>query len=93
VLAKELLSGRVIEQICRAARQSAFLRDVRGAEAGIRLDDMDEALATAIQRLSTTLNRQNASAYLADLPQDINIVAVEPVVRRVSRGHRFMNND
>ena len=44
-----------------------------------------------IDRLSTTLNRHNAHAHLHDLPQDIDIVAVEPIVRRVRKSHRYLN--
>ena len=91
VAARELVSGRMIEQICRAARQAAFLRDVRSKERGLRVEDIDEAVADAIQRLSTLLTPRNAHAYLADLPQDIDVVAVEPVVRRVAHAHRYLN--
>ena len=91
VAAHELMSGRTIEQICRAARQAAFLRDVRSKERGLRAEDIDTAVADAIQRLSTLLTPRNAHAYLADLPQDIDVVAVEPIVRRVTHEHRYLN--
>jgi proteasome ATPase len=91
IAARELISGRVIEQICRAARQRAFLRDVRLGDAGLRGEDIDEAVSDAIDRLATTLTPQNARAYLADLPHDIDVVAVEPVVRQLSRAHRYLN--
>ena len=91
VTARELISGRMIEQICRAARQAAFFRDVRSKERGLRVEDIDGAVADAIQRLSTLLTPRNAHAYLSDLPQDIDVVAVEPVVRRVTHAHRYLN--
>jgi hypothetical protein len=28
-------------------------------------------------------------AYLSDLPQDVDVVSVEPVVRKVARPHRY----
>jgi len=91
VAAREMISGRTIEQICRAARQAAFLRDVEGGEAGLRVEDIDEAVCGALSRLSTTLSSGNARAYLGDLPQDIDVVAVEPIARRVGRSHRYLN--
>lgn len=89
VAARELASGRLIAQICRAACQTAFLRDERTGDAGLRLDDVEEAVVDALARLSTTLSARNVHAHLADLPQDIDVVAVEPVVRRVPRPHRY----
>jgi proteasome-associated ATPase len=91
VSARELMSGRMIEQICRAARQSAFLRDVQGGPAGIAAWDMEDALAATLDKLTTTLTRANVHAYLHDLPQDIDVVAVEPVSRRVKRPHAYVS--
>lgn len=89
VAAREMASGRLIAQVCRAACQTAFLRDERFGDAGLRLDDVEEAVADVLARLSTTLSTRNVHAHLADLPQDVDVVAVEPVVRRVARPHRY----
>jgi SpoVK/Ycf46/Vps4 family AAA+-type ATPase len=89
VAARELASGRLIEQICRAARQTAFLREVQAGERGIRVADIDDAVADAIERLTTTLTPRNIRAYLNDLPQDIDVVSVEPIVRQTRRAHRY----
>jgi SpoVK/Ycf46/Vps4 family AAA+-type ATPase len=91
VAAREVVSGRLIEQICRAARQSAMLRHLATGAGGICADDLDEALAAAIARLTTTLTPHNIRSYLSDLPQDIDVVAVEPVSRRVARAHRYLH--
>jgi proteasome-associated ATPase len=91
ISARELLSGRLIEQICRAARQAAFSRDLRTGESGLRIEDIDEAISDAIRKLSSTLTTQNARAYMSDLPQDMDIVAVEPIVRRVTQRRRYLN--
>jgi hypothetical protein len=50
---------------------------------------MEHAVAAAIARLGTTLSRHNVHAYLSDLPQDVDVVSVEPVVRRVARLERY----
>lgn len=91
VTAGELMSGRTIEQICRAARQAAFLRDVRSKDRGVRVEDIDEAVSKAIDRLATALTPRNAHAYLSDLPQDVDVVAVEPIRRRAGPSHRYIS--
>jgi len=91
ILAHELGSGRTYEQICRAARRAAFLRDVRGGERGLTLADVEDAVAQAFERLASMLTPHNARAYLSDLPQDIDVVSAEPIVRRVGRPHRYLN--
>ena len=64
VAARELASGRIFEQICRAACQAAFLRDVRGEEPGLQVRDINDAVSDVIQRLASTLSVRNAAAYL-----------------------------
>jgi len=91
VAARELMSGRLIEQICQQARRSAFLRHAQTKEPGIRTDDMDEAVSEAMERLSGELTRENVHSYLSDLPQDMAVASVEPVARRVRQGHRYLN--
>jgi proteasome-associated ATPase len=89
VAARDVASGRMFEQICRAARLTAFLRDVRGDGEGVRLADMEQAIAEAMERLASTLSPRNVHAYLADLPQDVDVVSVDPVVRKAARPHRY----
>lgn len=91
VTARELASGRLFEQVCRAARKTAFLRDVRGGEPGLQVADMEHAADEAIDRLATTLSPRNIRSYLTDLPQDIDVVSVEPIARRVARPRRYLN--
>jgi proteasome-associated ATPase len=89
VSARELMSGRLIEQVCRAMARTAFWRDVNGGTAGIGTADLDTALADTLDRLRTTLTLRNAQAYLDDLPQDNDVVRVEPIVSRVAHPHRY----
>jgi proteasome-associated ATPase len=91
VRAPELASGRCFEQICRAARRSALMRDLREGRGGIRVADMETAVSEALSRLASTLNRANVHAYLSDLPQDVDVVSVEPIVRKVRHPHRYLN--
>jgi proteasome-associated ATPase len=89
--ARDLASGRTFEQICRAARTSAFLRQVRGGERGIRVDDIEAAVATTVERLASTLTVRSIHSYV-DLPTDVDVVAVEPVVRKARHAYRYVNN-
>jgi SpoVK/Ycf46/Vps4 family AAA+-type ATPase len=89
IAARELVSGRLIEHICIAARQSAFERHARDEDEGISHEDVEEAVADAIERLATTLTTRNVGNYVTDLPQDVDVVAVEPVRRKVRR-HRYL---
>jgi len=90
VHARELVSGRLIQQICESACDRAFERDRLTGEPGLRVVDMEEAVAETIERLATTITARNASAYLADLPTDVDIVSVDAVPRKVSRPHRYL---
>jgi len=91
VMARELVSGRLLEQICRAACHAAFLRDLRDSEPGLRTADIQDAVSDAMERIASTLSPRNAHAYLADLPQDVDVVSVERIVRKVPRPQRYLN--
>lgn len=91
VAARELASGRVFEQVCREARRAALLRDIRRGEPGVSVNDMHHAVSRAMERMASTLTLRNARAYIADLPQDVDVVAVEPVQRKVRRSHQYLN--
>jgi len=91
VKARELVSGRLLQQICRSAAEHAFVRDIGGGPSGVGVADMDRAVSEAMETLTTTLTIRNAREYLDGLPQDIDIVRVEPIARRVSRRMRYIN--
>ena len=89
--AHELVSGRLIEQLCRAARTRALARHVRGGEKGVRVSDMSTAVSQATERLATTITRANAHHYIADLPEDNDVVRVERPTRQVKRVDTYLN--
>jgi SpoVK/Ycf46/Vps4 family AAA+-type ATPase len=91
VQAGHLVSGRLLQQICRSAAERAFIRDINGGSKGIEGVDMDRAISDAMERLTTTLTIRNAREYLDDLPQDVDVVRVEPLTRRVTRRMRYIN--
>jgi ATP-dependent 26S proteasome regulatory subunit len=86
VEAHELISGRLIEQICQDAREQAFQRAIEEGEHGITERDMCIAVSRAIERLRATLTVANIHGYLADLPQDVGVVSDEPVTRTTNPG-------
>src|SRR5262249_22313933 len=93
VRARELASGRLIEQICLAARDKAFRRHARAEGAGVSSADAADAVADALARLATTLSVHNARAHLEDLPTDVDVVRVEPIRARPARRHRYLHAD
>ncbi|MBP6965318.1 MAG: AAA family ATPase [Armatimonadetes bacterium] len=90
VTAGELVSGRLIKQICESAKTAAACREATGGPRGMRVSDMDRAVSQAMERLATTLSVRNAHAYLFDLPQDVDVVAVERVAGGV-QAHRYLH--
>ena len=81
VAARDLISGRLIEQICVEAREHAFQRHIEGGNPGVSVEDLDRAVESARERLRATLTPNNAHNYLSDLPTDAGVVAVEPAPR------------
>ena len=90
IAAREILSGRTIEQICVHARRDAFRRHAEGGTQGVRVEDMEAAVAHTLDRLASTLGPGNANALLTDLPQDLDVVAVKPVRPKVA-AHRYFH--
>jgi proteasome-associated ATPase len=93
VRAHELVSGRLFNQLCENACRRAFVRELRGGEPGVNAADMEQAVTEGLDRLRTQLTPGNAHAHLTDLPQDVDVVSVEPVVRKVSNARRYLNLD
>jgi hypothetical protein len=68
---------------------SELLSSTARADAGLRSTDAVDAVAEALVRLATTLSVNNARAYLDDLPDDLDVVRVEPIRARPERRHRY----
>jgi len=90
VAARELVSGRLIQQVCHQACQQAFMREVGGGQPGLTVQDMRDAVASAIRKLSTVLSPRNVHTYLTDLSNDTDVVDVRPIERKVDRPHRYL---
>ena len=63
---------------------------MEGGEPGLGLPDMVKAVTQSLDQLRTLLRPTNARQYLADLPQDVDVVSVEPVVRQPAHPQRYL---
>jgi SpoVK/Ycf46/Vps4 family AAA+-type ATPase len=84
IAARELVSGRLIEQVCDSARIAAFERQCRGGQSGVSVNDMQVAADNAIERLRNTLTTRNVGDFITDLPQDMDVVSVDPIRPRIN---------
>jgi ATP-dependent 26S proteasome regulatory subunit len=89
VCARELMSGRLIEQLALSVREKAFRRHILGEGQGLRVADAVASVETSLAELSTTLSVHNTRAYLDDLPQDIDVVRVDPIRPQPERRYRY----
>jgi len=92
VHARELVSGRLIGQIVRMAKRSALARHHRGGVLGIDPSDLAEAVGKVIGDLSRLITPSNARAHLDDLPQDVDVVRVEPLRPRAARSMKVVSH-
>jgi proteasome-associated ATPase len=91
VRASDLISGATIANIARVAVERACLREIETREVGVRWSDLLEATAEELESAARALTPANCHRHLADLPQDVDVVRVERVNRRVSRPHHYLN--
>jgi proteasome-associated ATPase len=87
----DLISGADIAQIARAAIEQACDREIDTGEWGVRLEDVLSAVAKQRETLARVLTPANARRYVSGLPDDVDVVRVEPVVRKVKRPHLYLN--
>jgi SpoVK/Ycf46/Vps4 family AAA+-type ATPase len=89
--ARDLASGRLFEQVCWAARRTAFCRKtMSGMGGGLNVADIDKAISDAMDRLRTAITPENAHAHLEDIPDGRDVVGVIPVGRQAKDPHRYV---
>ncbi|HEX9700393.1 MAG TPA: ATP-binding protein [Acidobacteriota bacterium] len=89
VTARDLISGATIAGICRSAIERACLREIEEDTPGLRLDDLLAAAADELDNETRALSPANCRRHLRGLPQDVDVVRIEPVDRKV-RVHRYL---
>jgi ATP-dependent 26S proteasome regulatory subunit len=80
VSARDLLSGRSVKHMVESACEAAFRREVSEGIAGVQVADVELAAEAAILRWRDMLRPRNVRDYLHDLPDDMDVVAVDAVV-------------
>jgi len=75
----------------QSATESACNREAEGGESGIALDDVLAAVSDFFDASTRVLSPANCHKYLEDLPQDVDVVRVEPVQRKVRNPHLYIN--
>ncbi len=86
----ELVSGAVLAKLAHKAARAACLREIETGTRGIRPDDVFDAISEEIENAARLLTPVNCKRYLIDLPQDLDVVSVEPVRKKVVHTHRFV---
>ena len=79
VTTRDLVSGRAVKQIVEAACETAFRREVNQGIVGIDVPDVTLATEATIAGWRNVLCVGNVRNYLSDLPDDVDVVAVDPV--------------
>ena len=90
VVAGDLASGAVLAQVAQDAIERAAFREADGGVGGVRTIDVLEAVDDALQAAAGALTPSNCRNHLDDLPQDVDVVRVEPVVRSGRREYRYL---
>ena len=85
----ELMSGAVLAKLAHVAARRACLREIATGERGIRLTDVLVAIADEIESSARILTPANCRRYLDCLPQDVDVVSVDPIKRKPANAHRF----
>jgi proteasome-associated ATPase len=91
VKASDLINGAGIAKIALSATESACMREVDGGLPGIQLTDVLTAISEEFESAAHTLTPANCHQYLNDMPQDVDVVRVELVRRKIPRPHLYLN--
>jgi proteasome-associated ATPase len=91
VRAGDLINGAEIASIAQSATERACAREARGGESGVEAADVVSAVGDFFGSAARALTPQNCRNYLDDLPQDVDVVRVDRVERKVSRPYRYIN--
>jgi proteasome-associated ATPase len=89
VQARDLVSGAMLANIARASVEQACVRELETGEAGIRRDDVLDAIGDAVAAAVAALAPHNCYTHIDGLPQDLMVVRIDAVLRRPRRPQRF----
>lgn len=86
---KELMSGAVLAKIAYRACRRGCERELETGQDGVWLDDLLAAVEEEREHTARLLEPSNCSLYLDDLPQDVDVVGVEPGGGKPRNATRF----
>jgi hypothetical protein len=89
--ARDVISGAHIANIARSAIERACIREIEHGDSGVRVADVLDAAIDQIDAAVAALTPANCHVYVGNLPQDLAVVRVEPLARKVRRQHRFVS--
>jgi len=89
VRAADLVSGAQLQSIARAAIKKACVRASVGGPVGLSAADMQAAISDFFVSAPCALTPRNARNYLHDLPQDVDVVRIDFIDRKVRRPHLY----
>jgi len=90
VRAADLINGAEIAGMAQRAVEQACWREAETGQPGIRVSDVLDAVCEFMHAAARRLTPSNCRDHLDDLPQDLDVVRVEPRIRRVPRPHAFL---
>lgn len=90
---RDVASGAVISKIAQAAIERACVREVETGDAGLRSEDVLEAIADEMASAAAALTPANCRHHLEGVPQDVDVVRIEPAERKLRRPLRYMDLD
>jgi proteasome-associated ATPase len=89
VRAADLVSGAELGAIAQSAIERACVREAEGGPGGVAGADMNAAVSGFFHSAPRALTPRNARNYLRDLPQDVDVVRIDLVERKVRHPHLY----
>lgn len=89
--ARDLINGAEIAKIAQTAIERACLREAESGPGGVMLEDMLSGISDFIETAVQGLTPVNCRSYLDDLPQDVDVVRIDRVQRRVRHPHKYLS--
>jgi proteasome-associated ATPase len=92
IRARDLINGAEIAKIAQTAIERACLREAENGSSGVILEDMFDGVIGFFETATQGLTPANCRSYLDDLPQDMDVVRIDQVQRKVRSPHQYINN-
>ncbi len=92
VQARDLINGAEIAKIAQIATERACLREAEKGPSGVSLEDVFSGVADFFETATQGLTPVNCRSHLDDLPQDMDVVRIDPVKRKVPRPYSYLNS-